>query len=204
MSKTVNETKHHEQTLKIIDKARSLFAEKGYAETSMADIAEACNVQKPTLYHYFESKEALLFGILECHVQEDGVQEHFCRVFLGKNLEERLYQVAKYHLEEISNKETFDFLKILMVETTNGNNRMKGYFQAFIRSRIDDFVKGVVAPMLKDRMSEIEMNRFAFQFFSSLMHYSWQTRMVGSFEDKVGSEDDYIRALAKIFGDQGV
>lgn len=202
MSKTVNETKHHEQMFKIIGKARSLFAEKGYAETSMADIAEACKVQKPTLYHYFESKEALLFGILECHVPEDDVLDEFFKDFTDKNLEERLYQVAKYHLAETDKKEYFDFLKILMVETTTGNGRIKDYFQAYMRRHIDYFVKGVIEPLMKNRMSEIEMKRLAFQFVSSLLYYSWQTRTLGGLEDMVGLEDDYMRALAKTFGNQ--
>jgi len=62
----------------------------------------------------------------------------------------------------------------------------------------------VIAPAMEGRMNEIEMNRLGFQFSAALMYYSWQSRLLGRFEDKVGPEDDYIRALAKIFGKQGV
>jgi AcrR family transcriptional regulator len=202
MAKTVNEPKHQEQKSKILQKAQALFAEKGYSSTSMADIAEACEVQKPTLYHYFDSKEALLFGVLECHVQEEHRQENVCHAFSGKTLEERLYQVGKHHLAEMDRKESLDFLKIMLVETTT-SGRMKEYYQSFLGKRMEEFVEWVVAPVCKDKMSELEMKRLSFQFFASLMHYSWQTRMVGKIEVLVGDEDSYICSLARIFGREG-
>lgn len=49
----------------IIDAAIQLFNRNGYHATSMRDIARAVNIQKPSLYHHFDSKEAILLCILE-------------------------------------------------------------------------------------------------------------------------------------------
>jgi len=43
----------------ILDKSEELFVQHGYSETSMDMIARACDISKPTLYNYFESKHAL-------------------------------------------------------------------------------------------------------------------------------------------------
>lgn len=43
--------------------AARLFAEKGYAGTSLADLAEELGVQKPSLYHHIDSKEDLLWEV---------------------------------------------------------------------------------------------------------------------------------------------
>ncbi len=43
----------------ILDKSEALFVRNGYADTSMDMIAEACDISKPTLYNYFESKHEL-------------------------------------------------------------------------------------------------------------------------------------------------
>ena len=44
--------------------AARLFAEKGFAGTSVVDIANAFGVRKATLYHWTDSKESLLTAIL--------------------------------------------------------------------------------------------------------------------------------------------
>jgi len=38
--------------------------------SSIADLADACKLSRGALYHYFESKEAILFAILDAHVRE--------------------------------------------------------------------------------------------------------------------------------------
>ena len=45
--------------------AVELFATQGYANTSVQQIVEAAGVTKGAMYHYFESKDDLLFGIYE-------------------------------------------------------------------------------------------------------------------------------------------
>ena len=45
--------------------AVELFATHGYAGTSVQQIVEAAGVTKGAMYHYFESKDDLLFGIYD-------------------------------------------------------------------------------------------------------------------------------------------
>jgi AcrR family transcriptional regulator len=54
----------------IIRNAVDLFSENGYQNTSLAEIAAAVGVQKPSLYHYIDSKEDLLYEINELLVEE--------------------------------------------------------------------------------------------------------------------------------------
>ncbi|MCH8856927.1 MAG: helix-turn-helix transcriptional regulator, partial [Proteobacteria bacterium] len=49
----------------ILAAAARLFAEQGFSATSMNQVAEACGVAKPTLYHYFQDKQDLLAQIRE-------------------------------------------------------------------------------------------------------------------------------------------
>jgi AcrR family transcriptional regulator len=58
--------------------AARLFAERGYQGTSLADLAAALGVQKPSLYHHIDSKEELLWevaweGAEAFHAALDGV-----------------------------------------------------------------------------------------------------------------------------------
>ena len=49
----------------IIDAALEVFRQKGYANARMADIAKRAGVSYGLVYHYFGSKEGLLFAVLE-------------------------------------------------------------------------------------------------------------------------------------------
>jgi TetR/AcrR family transcriptional regulator, cholesterol catabolism regulator len=52
----------------VIDLAAQLFDERGYASVSMEQIAAAVGIAKPTLYHYFRSKDEILRGIHESFI----------------------------------------------------------------------------------------------------------------------------------------
>lgn len=52
----------------ILDTAAALFAQKGYLGTTMNEVAQACGITKPTLYHYYRDKDDLLVNIADGHV----------------------------------------------------------------------------------------------------------------------------------------
>ncbi len=49
----------------IIDAAMRVFAQKGYSNATNKDIAREAGITPGLIYYYFESKEALLYAILE-------------------------------------------------------------------------------------------------------------------------------------------
>jgi len=53
---------------RLIESARYLFWERGYAGTSMADLLSHAEVNSGSFYHFFESKEALLRAVLETYL----------------------------------------------------------------------------------------------------------------------------------------
>jgi TetR/AcrR family transcriptional regulator, transcriptional repressor for nem operon len=53
---------------RLIESARYLFWERGFAGTSMADLLSRAEVNSGSFYHFFESKEALLRAVLETYL----------------------------------------------------------------------------------------------------------------------------------------
>lgn len=49
----------------LIDQAIRVFRRKGYNNTKMEDIAQACGLLKGSLYHYYAGKEALMIAVIE-------------------------------------------------------------------------------------------------------------------------------------------
>ncbi|GHE96258.1 TetR family transcriptional regulator [Aliiroseovarius zhejiangensis] len=59
---------HEEKRAAIRKGAASYFAEHGFDRASMTAAAKHCGVSKALIYHYYDSKEALLFDILDTHL----------------------------------------------------------------------------------------------------------------------------------------
>jgi AcrR family transcriptional regulator len=55
---------------RILDEARSLFLGKGFAATSMQEIADAVGMTKPALYYHFKDKQDLLVAVLAREMEE--------------------------------------------------------------------------------------------------------------------------------------
>jgi AcrR family transcriptional regulator len=49
---------------RILDKAETIFWQKGYQSTTIKDIATACGCRPANIYNYFASKEDILFGVI--------------------------------------------------------------------------------------------------------------------------------------------
>jgi AcrR family transcriptional regulator len=53
----------------ILDLAAQVFAEQGMEKASMSQIATLAQVSKALLYHYYPSKDALIFAIIITHLE---------------------------------------------------------------------------------------------------------------------------------------
>jgi len=53
----------------ILDIAAQCFADRSYPAASMNEIATACGTSKARLYHYYGSKEAILFDLMDRYTQ---------------------------------------------------------------------------------------------------------------------------------------
>jgi AcrR family transcriptional regulator len=83
---------------RILKKALELFSEKGYDATSVREICEAAGITKPTLYHFYGSKEGVYRAIV------DGALERFQAdlvLALGGegSLRDRLVRMAQSYVE---------------------------------------------------------------------------------------------------------
>lgn len=97
----------------ILDAAATLFAEKGYDNTSTTDLLEAVGIAKGTLYHHFKSKEAIMDALIER--QTDYVLAEARRIAADKSIpvEERMIRtILALHVdtEETEGNELIEHL----------------------------------------------------------------------------------------------
>jgi len=102
-------SQHELRRDEILDIAAQCFAERSYAAASMNDIAAAGGTSKARLYHYYESKEAILFDLLDRYTQRllaiIGQVEATAQ---RRNLDERsaLHELIRSFLEEYEHSAT--------------------------------------------------------------------------------------------------
>ena len=79
----------------IIAKTLQLFRLKGYHSTSMDEVAQMCNMRKPSLYYHVPSKEALGLAVL-ARVQEHFEQEVFRHAYdEGQSPKKRMARLTR-------------------------------------------------------------------------------------------------------------
>ncbi len=84
----------------ILRTAARLFQQRGYDATSMNDVASALRLSKGGLYHHFQSKDEILFEIMN-HAMEITQQRVLNPVRGIADPEERLRTLIRLHIEVV-------------------------------------------------------------------------------------------------------
>lgn len=120
----------------IMHAATKMFAKKGFANTTIANIAEMAGVAEGTIYDYFGSKEELLFAISDTNL--NGYLNNVSNIFKDKAIltpVEKLWRLMRsFTLNFLTIQ---DFMTIYFMDTLF-NNR---YYQTNIQKKQSDFPK---------------------------------------------------------------
>ena len=81
----------------ILRASARLFQEQGYDGTSMNDVAAALKLSKGGLYHHFQSKDEILFNLMN-HAMDITEERVINRVKAIPDPEERLRMLIKLHI----------------------------------------------------------------------------------------------------------
>jgi len=106
--RTKRATERRNRDAEVVDAAIKLFYEKGYAASSIQDVADMVGVLKGSLYYYISSKEDLLFRILsESHEQARTLMKEVSELDLTaadrlRAFLERMYLWYLEHIERVS------------------------------------------------------------------------------------------------------
>jgi AcrR family transcriptional regulator len=102
-------SQHEVKRDEILEAAARCFAQRSYPAASMNDIAAAGGTSKARLYHYYESKEAILFDLLDRYTQRLLVITGQAQAAAQqRNLDERaaLHELVRSFLQEYETSAT--------------------------------------------------------------------------------------------------
>jgi len=72
----------------IVEAAARLYAQRGFRGASVADLAEQCRTSKSLIYHYFPSKDDILYEVMAAHL--DALVDAADDAMRGGSARERL------------------------------------------------------------------------------------------------------------------
>lgn len=113
----------------LIEAASTLFAERGYADSSVAAIGEEAGVSRGLVNHHFGSKENLLHAVIETHLTE---WEHgiVAPAIAGKRGLAALKAILYAHLELAQERPEYMLLLYrLMGEAVDPRNNLNKEFE---------------------------------------------------------------------------
>lgn len=85
----------------LLDAARYLFWEKGYAATGVAELLQRAQVNSGSFYHVFPSKEALLLAVLDNYL--DGLEPAVLRPAFARHRDPiaRIFAILERYREKL-------------------------------------------------------------------------------------------------------
>ena len=102
MSPKVTDYYKDQKRQSILDAAEVVFIRKGFFDTTMKDVVEACNISRGGLYKYFSSTEEIFREILERdRVKDEKLIEGFMET--GRSVYEVLKEFLESEYENILN-----------------------------------------------------------------------------------------------------
>jgi TetR/AcrR family transcriptional regulator, cholesterol catabolism regulator len=118
------------QLARVLDHAAHIFCDKGYEGASMRDLSRASGMSLAGLYHYFSSKEELLY-LIQKHAFRTIIENARKRLAAVSDPEERIRIFLENHLEYfLANKEA---MKVLTHEAETLKDSRGGEIRAIKR-----------------------------------------------------------------------
>jgi len=161
-------TKKSDKIKEIHSVVTRLFAQKGYHNTSMREIARGLGMNQSSLYHYFDSKEDILYTLIN-DAMDDALNtlEEICKTDLSPH--GKLNQVLSFYTNYYAGDQ--DRLRLLVNEQ---GNLGKAYREILIKKerRYVRLIQSILKALADEgRMKRIPPAVAAFAFFG-MVHYT--------------------------------
>lgn len=179
---------------KIIEAARTVFIERGYAETSMSEIATKAGINRPALHYYFRTKDKMFQAVFGSIVSSVIPKVFDAIMHREKSVAERAECIinAYYNLFEDT-----PHLPLFMLRELNRDPEL--LIKTIMGLNITDTMREAIAS-LQEEMEEGKLKKVPLQFiffnFYSLLTFPYLTIDISR---KVfdNNEESFRRSLAE-------
>jgi AcrR family transcriptional regulator len=164
---------HEEKRAQILRSAAKIFSTEGFDRASMTMLAKECGISKANIYHYYDSKDAILFDILESYLRM--LRDRVCEIDLtGLSPEESLRKVIHETLQAYRGADHEHRVQI------NGVSKLPPEQQRIVRAYQRDmvvFVSDIIRAAAPDALADGEKLRSVTMSVFGMLnwYYMWNT-----------------------------
>ncbi|MBQ2289645.1 MAG: TetR/AcrR family transcriptional regulator [Bacteroidaceae bacterium] len=170
---------------KIIDAARSVFIEKGYAETSMSEIAARVGINRPALHYYFRTKEKMFQAVFGSIVSSVVPKVFDALTHKEKSISQRVEGIIDaYYALFLENPQLPMFI---LRELNRDSDLLINTIQQFnVMDTVHNALASVQEEMNEGKLRKVSL-QFTFYNFYSLLTFPFLTKDIST---KVFRNDD--------------
>lgn len=160
---------------KIIEAAKQLFIENGYAETSMSDIAAQVGINRPVLHYYFRTKDRMFRAVFGNIVLSflPGLKEIILRRDLS--VSDRVGRVVDAYYEGIFRDNPCLPFFIIREINRDSAHLLAAVKELGVETYIYEVAEGLKAEMAEGLISAVPL-RVVFCCFYSLLVMPWLSK----------------------------
>lgn len=160
------EVEVQDRTAEIYCKAAQIFHDQGYDATSMSDLAKSLDITKAGLYYYIESKEDLLFRIINYGLDWLD-KEVIAHAKLTLDAEERLRFIIQRHGGELI--KGVHAIPILTDETSSLSPKLRKQVEKRKRVYFDLVRKTLLELKHQGKLQDVDVTVATFSLFGMLL-----------------------------------
>lgn len=153
----------------ILRAATLLFAEKGFKNTSISDLAKATGTAEGTIFYHFKNKEHLFISILK-NAKDDILREfdqYLGQMAFGSGLE-MLQETVSFYINVVESMEN----RFLLLhrhdahELARANKTCRDHLEALFNSLVDIFERPIVQGQKDGSIRKISSRKAALIIFA--------------------------------------
>ena len=182
---------HDEKRAQILKSAAKVFATEGFDRASMTQLARDCGISKANIYHYYDSKDAILYDILETYLS--ALRDRVCGIKLqGHTPGEQLHLAVREILLAYQGADHEHRVQI------NGVDRLPAEQQTVLRGYQRDmvvFLGDILARVAPDTLGadRSRLRAVTMSVFGMLnWYYMWNK------DADAEAREDYARLVAEM------
>lgn len=181
--------KRRERRMRIVRAARDVFLRYGYRKTALEDVAQAADLGKATLYHYFEGKDDLFGAVIE-----QMYDEYLTRQRKGMDMEPSAAGKLRRYAQQLLDDHE------VMVNSVHGSSRSDAEFPARVHGHLRRLRQGeldLLEEVLKNGVETGEFRPMNTRRVSLLLLGSLRSMIIDS-TSRPTPDDDIVSDFMKI------